>query len=326
MKGGARRWAPLIWRALFSLWAAASLLPPPAAGQTNDVAAAKEALTRLTQFSNDVGKLREIESRPLAPFMATFIWCLGSAGAQIQAIVDFTTTIGGLDFELWKAEQGASSLSRSYEPTQAWLDGLPKFSEKFDETADRILAVQADIKAGKVPSDQQRDGVKQALQQLADDLDSSSAKLQTGTKALATFLQLQSSYAPSIKQAIARTEQFAPDALTRFEVAIRSPHCQFLRLEDKFNQTKQDFSRSIAEISSAFQKVEASSRAVQESLAGLLGTVVNSQTDLRSVLEQVEAAKNDELGSFLERLHLTSAKKRWEDLAMAAGTLSNTPN
>jgi hypothetical protein len=96
----------------------------------------------------------------------------------------------------------ASTFSKSYEPTQAWLDGLPKFSAKFDESADRILAVQADIKAGRSPSDQQRDAVKQGLRDLATDLVSSSMKLEIGTRALATFLQLQSSYGPSIKEAI----------------------------------------------------------------------------------------------------------------------------
>jgi len=328
MTGSTRHRVLSISRNTFLFWAAACLPQLPAAGQTNDVAAAKEALSQLAQFSNDVSKMHKVVTQPLAPFMASYIWCLGLDGKNetIQAIVDYNNTIGKLDSELRKAEQGASLFSKSYEPIQTWLDGLTKFSAKFDVTADRILGVQADIKAGRGPSDQQRQIVKQALRNLADDLSSSSAPLQSGTKALATALQLQSSYAASIKQAIVRAEQFAPELLTRYQAAIQSPHCKFLRLEDQFNKNKQDFSRSIGEISPTFQKVEASSLRAQKGLAVLLGAVVNSQTELRSVLEQVNAAKNDELGSFLERLHLTSAKRQWEDLAQAASSLSQSTN
>jgi hypothetical protein len=40
----------------------------------------------------------------------------------------------------------------------------------------------------------------------------------------------------------------------------------------------------------------------------------------------VKGANNDQLGSFLERLHLTAAKQRWKDLASGASSLSQSPN
>jgi hypothetical protein len=336
MIGGTRRWTPSIWHALSLFWAAVCLLPLPAAGQTNDVAAAKEALSRLTQFSNDVRKMHELASRPLGPYpIATqCTWCDYAWGelcwtyktATISGPpIDFNWTRRALETTLSNVENDAGTFAKSYEPTQAWINGLPKFSAKFDVTADRILGVQADIKAGKVPSDQQRQVVKQALQELADDLSSSSAPLQSGTQALATALQRLSSYAESIQQAIAGADRSAQEALTQFGQQTQSLPCQN-EFKAKFDGIKGDFSRSIGEISAAFQKVQSSSRQAQEGLAVVLGGVVSSQTDLQSVIEQVKAAKNDELGSFLERLHLTAAKKRWEDLASAASGMSNNTN
>jgi hypothetical protein len=53
---------------------------------------------------------------------------------------------------------------------------------------------------------------------------------------------------------------------------------------------------------------------------------LNSQTKLQSVVEGVEAAKNEELGSFLEGLNISSAKIEWEELASAASKLSGSTN
>jgi hypothetical protein len=97
-------------------------------------------------------------------------------------------------------------------------------------------------------------------------------------------------------------------------------------VQAQFDNIKAELSRSIGEISAAFQRVEASGREAQKGLAALLGPVISSRTDLQSVVEQVKGANNDQLGSFLERLHLTAAKQRWKDLASGASSLSQSPN
>jgi len=50
---------------------------------------------------------------------------------------------------------------------------------------------------------------------------------------------------------------------------------------------------------------------------------VNSQTELKTILNLVNAAGNDKLGSFLEQLHLNAAKKQWRELANSLGPLSD---
>jgi hypothetical protein len=99
-----------------------------------------------------------------------------------------------------------------------------------------------------------------------------------------------------------------------FENQSKTWRCQG-GLKAKFDGIKADFSHSVQEISGAFQRLEASSQQAEKGLASLLGSVVSSQTELQTVLELVKAAGNDKLGSFIEQLHLTSAKKQWKDLA-----------
>ena len=65
---------------------------------------------------------------------------------------------------------------------------------------------------------------------------------------------------------------------------------------------------SSREISRAFQNPETSSPAVEGAVIELLAFVVSSQTDISSVRNMVNAAKADQLGGLLQRLHLGAAK------------------
>jgi hypothetical protein len=307
---------------------AACLVQQPAAGQTGKLSA-EDGLSRLTQFSNDVRKMREIAGAKLGPYLL-MVRCpvAGIDQWPLRGFV-FDKPRRLLETTLAGVEKDASSFSKNYEPTQAWIDGLPQFSVKFDNAADRVLGVQADIRAGRVPSDQQRQVVKTALQELVDDLGRSSEQLRSGTKALAIALQQQSSYRDTIKQAIEGYDQSAQDELGRLEsLALSWPYPASCKVEmrDSFNRIKGQFSDFIREIWAAFETAVLSNRKAQEGLASLLGTTLNSQTKLQSVVEGVEAAKNEELGSFLEGLNISSAKIEWEELASAASKLSGSTN
>ena len=219
------------------------------------------------------------------------------------------------------AKQNISQFSNSYAPTQAWIDGLPEFSRNFDIAADLVLRVQQEIQAGSGPTDQQYQIVKQALQTLTVDLKGSSDQPNRGTQALANSLEQQSSYREKISQAIGGADQSAIDALevikghaNNFAVVREHSECQGV-FNEKFIGIRGDFSRSITEIDSAFKKLGDSSQKAQTSLAVLLGSVVSSRTTIQSVQDLLNAAKKDRLGSFLEQLHLTAAKKQWKDLA-----------
>jgi hypothetical protein len=316
-------------RVLFLFSVAVCLLQAPASGQDRNPASLKEAVSRLGHFQNDVRNMRSIVGKPLGPYNISgqCTWCSYAWGSLCwenttaswsNVLVDFSWTRQGLQRVLSEAEHNADNFTNSYAPTQAWIDGLPEFSRKFNATADLILAVQQEIKAGTGPTDQQYQIVKQALQKLAGDLRSSSEQLQMGTRALAVSLDRQSSYREPIRQAINGADRSAQEALNsirkQYEAIEAHPECQAV-FNEKFNPIRADFSRSIQEISGAFQKLEASSREAEKGLAVLLGSVVSSQTELQTVLQLLSAAQQDQLGSFLERLHLTAAKKQWEDLA-----------
>lgn len=302
-----------------------------AVAQTNAAIQNQQIISSLEQFKNDVLSMRSEVSKPLGPYpiytkctwcSKTFIFCIEKTTETWDTKVDFTWTRQRLSRVLQQAQQNTSTFSSSYEQTKEWINRLPEFSRRFDSNADIVLAVQKEIKAGVGPNDQQRERAKRALQTLAQDLDTSKSLLQNSTRDIAAFLQQQSSYRGDIRQAIDSADRSAQQALTSLENSSKTHHCQG-GLKEKYDGIKADFSRSIREISDDFRALEASSHKAERSLAQLLGTVVSSQTELNSVLRLVNAAGNDQLGSFLQRLHLNAAKKQWSDLAnYAVGNLS----
>lgn len=314
------------YRLLSALLLATCLLQAPAYGLA-DTASLKQAVSTLEQFQKKVSSMRQVVAKPLGPYQigTQCTWCSERAwwGFGLctrnttqtwYTTVDFTWSRQMLDRVLKQAEQNAGTFSSSYAPTQAWIDGLPGFSADFDSTANVITAVQQQIAAGAGPTDEQRVIVTQALQKLTDGLGRSSAQLQVGTQSLAGFLQQQSSYQAAIRQAMDGADRSAQDALNRIESDAKNQRCQD-GVQEKFASIRADFARSMQEISQAFQDLEASNREAQRAQAVLLGSVVTSQTDMQSILEMLKAARNDQLGSFLERLHLSAAQKQWKDLA-----------
>jgi hypothetical protein len=293
----------------------------------------KNAVALLRTYQDEVGRLRELVRKPLGPYQIATqcTWCSSrpwwAFGActeettqRIGMSVDFSWTRVRLDQVLQQAAQSANDFSRSYAPTQAWIDGLPEFSSKFNGNADRILTVQQEIRAGNGPTNQQRQVVTGALQSLLQDLGHSSVQLQEGTRALTAFLQRQSDYRQSIKQAIAGSEQSANEQLSKLQqdaVAKAHPDCLANLVNNHFNPIRAQFDSSSQAIAASFQKLEVSSGEAEKGIAILLGAVVNNQTDLKSVMDLVNAASNDQMGSFLERLHLSAAKTQWA--ALAAG-------
>lgn len=319
-----------IWRAarvLLPLLLVLGLLPAPAMAQSINVAAGTDALAQVAQFGNDVRAMRSVAITPMGPYdlSTRCTWCSEHAwwgfGTCTQnttetwnAKVDFTWTRSRLNQILTQAAQSANNFPRAYAPFQDWIKSIPAFSVRFDNAANVVLTTQQQIKAGQGPNDQQRQAVTQALQDLVNDLAANAAQLDNATKSLAAALQQQSAYGPAIKQAIDGADQSARTALASLQQQASTHHCQD-GLADKFSRIKTEFTTSIGQISTSFQKLEASRQAADRGLAFLLGSVVSSRTDLQSVMDQIKAAKSDVLGSFLERLHLASAKAQWEQIA-----------
>ncbi|UQV43759.1 hypothetical protein KIV45_17715 [Janthinobacterium lividum] len=324
-----RRAAARLLHLLAMATLALGLLHAPAMAQNSNTAALENALRQLAQFQREVANMRNTVRQPLGPYplYTQCSWCsehawwgLGMCTKTTTETwsqnVDFTWTRNQLDQVLARAERDAGNLGTAYAPTQAWIDSLPAFSRAFDANADRVLAVQEQIRQGIGPNDQQRQTATQALQQLSSDMERSSAQLKAGTQALAVSLQQQSAYREQIRLAIEGADRSAQEALRQIEQAAQSHHCQD-GLPQKFNAIRDDFKRSIQSISAAFQQLDNSSRGAETGLAALLGAVVTSQTDMQSILDLLKAAQNDKLGSFLERLHLNAAKQQWYDLANA---------
>jgi hypothetical protein len=318
-----------ILRVLFAISLACWLLEMPASAQTNNI-----NFSFLQQYQEAIAKVRAAAARPLGPYPISTecSWCSDHAwwgfGTCTQTTtqrwnftVDFNWTRNQLNAVLQQAQQNAATFPASFAPTQAWIDKLPEFTKQFNADADQVLAVQKEIAGGKGPTDQQRQIVTQALQNLASILDSSSAQLQQGTSSLTASLQRQSQYRQSIAGAIAGADQSAQQQLTAIRnnaQAKAQPDCLENLVRNNFNPIKDQFSSSLQQISQAFQNLEASSRVAEKAVADLLGFVINTQTDIKSVKDMINAAQADQIGSFLQRLHLDAAKTRLATLSPPA--------
>jgi hypothetical protein len=284
----------------------------------------------LQQYKDAVSKLRESADKQLGPYnistkctYCTYSWGKLCWTEETQTFgftrpIDFSWTRNSLKNVLQQDEQALGSFSASFASTQAWIDQLPDFTSKFNASADRILSIEKDITASGAANEQQRAIVAAALQDLTGLLTDSAVQLNRGTVALTTFLQQQSQYRQSIQQAISQADQQAQQLLNSLRADAMSnahPDCYNNLVNNNFNPIKSQVSNSLQEISQTFQNLEQNSRAVERSVAEWVVFVVNNQTTIKSVSDLVNAAKGDEIGTFLQRLHLVAAKKSLAELS-----------
>jgi hypothetical protein len=321
-------------RLLAALMLTLGLLALPVAAQNAGVVTnANDAFARMTQLANDVRAMQSVAKIPLGPYdlntdctwcSAHAWWGLGTCTENTRerwgTKVDFSWTRGRLNAVLEQAEQNTTRFPDAFASIQKWTASLPAFTAEFDRTADIILNIHQQIKAGTGPNDQQRQAVTQALQTMINDLSANAALLTDATKQIAAALQSQSAFGPEISQAIQGADASVQAALASVEKAAGQHHCQD-GLQEKYQQIKAGFSNSLAQISAAFQRLEASRKAADQGLAFLLGSIVSLQTDLQSVMTMVKAAGTDKLGSFLEQLHLAAAKTQLQQIAASSAQL-----
>lgn len=313
------------------IWAFLAYGIPPLNAQTTYAMTLEKALTSLNAFQVDIRNMRNVANIPLGPYRldTKCTWCserawwgLGLCTQETTetwgTTVDFSWTRTHLDAALQDTDQNAAAFLKSYAPTQDWIKGVARLSAQFDEVNTLILGIQQTIKAGVAPTEQQRQTVITALNDLTHALSASASQLQAGIGPLAMFMQSQSRSMDLIQEAIDGASKSAQDALEDLSKSTQNHHCQD-GLQDKFQQIRAEFQNSIQKISEAFQRLQVSNHDAQSGQAALLGAVINSLSQVNASLSLVQAASADTLGSFLEQIHLSTAKAIWNDLAKCAG-------
>jgi hypothetical protein len=303
-------------------------LPARAYAQATTTQALGEAISQLAQFQGEVARMQDISRQSIGPYFLrlSYSWCeidFGIFGCARRATREcvrpvFLDGMQQLEGALGRARSDGVQLEQSYAPTRAWIADLPRFSAGFAASADIVLAIQQLSRQGQVPSQQQRDQVTAALEKLQADLARSASQLDAGVGALAAALQRQSAYREEIRQAIEVSTQSAQQDLDRAARDLSTTRCSD-GLAEQINAIRATFANSARQLQASFGSLGAASSGAERSLAVLLGAVVDSRTGMQSVLKLVQAARNDQIGSFLEQLHLAAAKKQWEDLAAAQG-------
>ncbi len=307
------------------LLAFAGLLPLPATAQING-AASTEALIHLAQLERGVATVRALAPERLGPFelhtQCTYCRqellgiCAEHATESQRQAVDFSAPREQLDATLAQAQRDTAVLAGSYAPAKAWIAGLPSFSARFDAAADVVLGVEQAIRQGVGPNEQQRRDATQALLALTGELGRSSMQLDAGIHALNVSISQQSGYRSSIRQAIDGSEQAAQTAWRELEGAPQRRRCKDSP-EAGFKSIRGDFSRATREVADTFDRLDADTRAGETALSALSAAVASARSDVESVLRLLAAAGNDQLDSFIGRLHLAAAKRQWRQLAEA---------
>jgi hypothetical protein len=306
---------------------AALLAPGHARAQPPTTQALEQAVNRLAQFQAEVDRMRGVVHQSFGPYMI-------GANCQICSMSIFGLcvkhdTVGWhqqiglqglaqIDQVLAQVQGDGVQLQQSYAPTRDWIAALPGFSASFSSAADIVLAVQQQIRQGQPATDEQRVQVTDVLTHLRDDLSQSANQLEAGIRTLAIALQKQSDYRNAIGQAIAVSNQAAQQDLAQATMIAGRMPCQD-GVPEQLAGIRARFANSSQQLAQAFNQLGTTSSGAEQSLSVLLGAVVSSRTQMATVLNLVEAARGDQIGSFLEQLHLATAKQQWEDLASAQG-------
>jgi hypothetical protein len=317
-----RRSRSLLLFALLPL-IAALLMPARALAQAPTPQALEQAVSQLARFQGEVDRMRGIVHQSVGPYRigSRCTVCttkiLGICFAHGTQAWDMPIELHGLslvDGVLTQAQADGVQLEQSYAPTRQWIAGLPAFSAQFGSSADIVLALQQQIRQGQAATPAQREQVKAALGQLYSGLATSAQQLEAGVQTLAVALQKQSDFRNRIQQAMNMSAQSAQQDLARAEAIARAQSCQD-GIPQQLNAVRANFGNTMNLLSQSFNQLGAASSDAERSLSVLLGAVVNSRTEMEGVMKLVQAAKDDQIGSFLEQLHLAAAKKQWEDLA-----------
>ncbi len=292
-----------------------------------DVNGARQAVAAFGQLRQNLQAMQGAMGAPLGPYeLATqCTWCSEHAWWGLGTCTQETTRKQStrIDFEWTRARVGsligqaqalAANFPAAYAPAQAWLRGVPTFNATFQQASDIVLKVRDEIKAGQGPNDGQKVRVTQALQAVVTGLQASRQQLDASTGSLASYLQRQSTVRAQMSEAIGGAARSADEAWTKYKQDTNTWQCHD-GLDARFNQMKAHFTGSTQRISTSFQNVDASSRAAEQALATMTATLVSAQGDYQSILKQVQAAQKDQLGSFIEQLHLDVARRQWQQLA-----------
>lgn len=238
--------------------------------------------------------------------------CFKTDGESWQQTLDMTWQTQ-LDQALAQSGEVERRVAEGAGAARAWMAALPAFSARFDAAADIVLGVQAEI-VNATPSLDQRTRALQGLQQLVAGVSASAAQLENASRMLAAALQDQSNYRTGINAALAASQQQGQAALAAFENGARTHRCQD-GVAQQLDAVRGAVNATQAQARAIVDQVSAQSSGTEKSVATLLGAMVSARTQLESVLRLVQAASNDQLGSFLAQLHLDAAKRQWQDLA-----------
>lgn len=271
-----------------------------AASQVGNTSQPNSIILRINQFKSQLSDFRSVVIEKKAGFNMK-LWCNNTSffthfdGFEYQSLID----------ELTKLEKNADSFSRYYDGSLNWKKSLTGISTMFDSTNEIFLAAQEEVRRGGNLSDPQRKIITTALEELIVALRGNSTLLYNSTAAFAVFVQNNSSYLESIQKELFQVDSEFQEYFVSAESVLKET-CPNESLQ--IAKTIRDHASK--PISDSFVFLKARSRELDEHLANVLGTLVNSQTTLKSIIALLNTV--DDIAS--ANLHFSSALIQWKHL------------
>ena len=243
------------------------------------------------------------------------------ASASYNTNVDFGALRAQLQGTLRSAEQQATQFLTTFNFVKTWLaQTLPRISGQFTAAAQAEAAAMSALRQRGSITPAERSKLINSLNTLIASLQTSSDELTKGVQGLSSFALSQQNYGQQILAVVQRVTAAAQKELQNIQAQIKTQPCgQGDGTRQLMNFILQ-FTNASVRFQNIFANLSNDTKAANDAVSLLMGTVLNFINKYRPVIKQIEQTQDSQLGGALQLLHLSIATSQWKDLASYAGS------
>lgn len=228
--------------------------------------------------------------------------------------VDFSAVRVPLQGVIQGAEAHSQTFLQALSPLHGWVsERVPATTAKFEDLQSALAAVPQ----GSPATDDQRRTIVNAFNTLKAGLADGQHDLDDLVSAVGQYINDQDGWQTQIDSTRTSMEASVNDALNRLQETARQSPCPGDG-DDQFNQRKAMFQQTVDTINAAVNQLASQTRAADDALALVIGTVSNFANSYGVAVQQLDEARGDDFNAALEQLHFDVSLGSWSQLATSA--------
>lgn len=284
-----------------------------------DVAAAQNAVKVASQYPNQIHAAAAAAAGvPLGPWHLSVSCKYGQSDkytASYNEMVDFKRQRTQLQTLLANAEKQAAQFVTKFNFVKVWMgQSLPETCAAFDKAFNaEEAAMSAQKKQGKIPPEA-RAALIASLDGLMATLQASSEALSAGSQGLAAFSLNQEKYGAQINGVIASMSATGQNALASMRANIAHQPCGSADGMRQMQNFVTQFDAATKRFRTIFETLTGNTKAANDAVSLLMGTVLNFQNGYRPVITKVKQAEDAKLATVMQNFHLSVARGQWQQL------------